>query len=230
MNQPEITTRGVLFDLDGVLIDSERLYYRAYSAVLAEFGVSVTPEVYGKEWISAGTGPEYAVATFDLPIAPEEVRARKNPIYSKLLREEVALMPGAKEALARLSARYPLVLATNSREGDVDMVMERFGIRGFFTDVVPRGRYARPKPAPDAFVTAAASIGLPNASCVVIEDAWKGVKAASVAGSPIIAVPHEFTAANDFSLCAKVVSCLDDVTAELIDEVLGGGSGTTVSA
>jgi beta-phosphoglucomutase len=221
MKHPEIRERGILFDLDGVLIDSERLYYRAYSAVLAEFGVSVTPEVYGKEWISAGTGPEYAVRTFDLPIAPEEVRARKNPIYSKLLHDEVALMPGAKEALARLSARYPLVLATNSREGDVDMVMDRFGIRDYFTDIVTRGRYAHPKPAPDAFVTAAAAIDLPNARCVVIEDAWKGVKAASVAGSPIIAVPHEFTAADDFSLCAKIVECLDDVTAELIDEVIG---------
>jgi HAD superfamily hydrolase (TIGR01509 family) len=217
--QPERTDRGILFDLDGVLIDSERLYYRAYSAVLADFGVSVTPEVYGKEWISAGMGPEYAVRTFDLPITPEEVRARKNPIFSKLLREEVALMPGAREALVRLSARFPIVLATNSRENDVAMVMERFGLREYFTDVVTRGRYANPKPAPDAFVTAAAAIGLPNARCVVIEDAWKGVKAASVAGSPIIAVPHEFTAADDFSLCARVVGHLDDVTAELVEEL-----------
>jgi HAD superfamily hydrolase (TIGR01509 family) len=219
--QTEITDRGILFDLDGVLIDSERLYYRAYSAVLEEFGVSVTPEVYGREWISAGMGPEYAVRTFDLPIAPEEVRARKNPIYSKLLHEEVALMPGAREALARLSARYPLALATNSRGPDVDMVMDRFDIRGFFTDIVTRGRYERSKPAPDAFLTAASALGLPNDRCVVIEDAWKGVKAASEAGSPIIAVPHEFTANDDFSLCARIVGCLADVTPDLIDEVIG---------
>jgi HAD superfamily hydrolase (TIGR01509 family) len=219
--ETEITDRGILFDLDGVLIDSENLYYRAYSAVLAEFGVSVTPEVYGREWISSGKGPEYAVRTFDLPIPPEEVRARKNPIYSKLLNEEVALMPGAREALERLSARYPIALATNSREDDVAMVMERFGIRGFFTDVVTRGRYANPKPAPDAFVTAAAALGLPNDRCVVIEDAWKGVKAASEAGSPIIAVPHVFTMNDDFSLCARIVGSLDEVTAELIDELIG---------
>lgn len=221
MAQTEITDRGVLFDLDGVLIDSERLYYRAYSEVLAEFGVSVTPQVYGREWISSGMGPEYAVRTFDLPIAPEEVRARKNPIYSRLLHEEVALMPGAREALLRLSSRYPLALATNSRDEDVAMVLDRFEIRGFFTDVVTRSRYERAKPAPDAFVTAAAALGLPNARCVVIEDAWKGVKAAHDAGSPIVAVPHEFTAEDDFSLCARVVGSLDDVTAELIDAVIG---------
>ncbi len=220
MSPTELTGRGVLFDLDGVLIDSERLYYRAYSAVLADFGVSVTPQVYGREWISAGTGPEYAVRTFELPISPDEVRARKNPIYSRLLREEVALMPGAREALQRLSERYPVALATNSRDDDVAMVLDRFGLRAFFTDVVTRSRYARPKPAPDAFVTAAASLGLPNASCVVIEDAWKGVQAAHVAGSPIIAVPHEFTADDDFSLCDRVVTSLDDVTCELVDELL----------
>jgi len=189
--------------------------------VLAEFGVAVTPQVYGREWISSGMGPEYAVRTFDLPIPPEEVRARKNPIYSRLLREEVALMPGALAALERLSARYPLALATNSRAEDVAMVLDRFGLRRFFADVVTRGRYAHPKPAPDAFVTAAAGLGLPNERCVVIEDAWKGVKAAHDAGSPCIGVPHEFTAEDDFSLCARVVASLDDVTAELIDAVIG---------
>ena len=212
--------RGILFDLDGVLIDSERLYYRAYSAVLAEFGVSVTPQVYGREWISSGMGPEYAVRTFGLPIPPEEVRARKNPIYSRLLRDEVALMPGAREALERLSAHCPLVLATNSRDDDVAMVLERFGLRPYFRDVVTRGRYARPKPAPDAFVTAAQALGLPNARCVVIEDAWKGVKAAHDAGSPIIGVPNEFTLEDDFSLCARVVPSLDDVTTDLVDAVI----------
>ncbi len=213
---------GILFDLDGVLIDSERLYYRAYSEVLAEFGVSVSPQVYGREWISAGHGAEYAVRTFALPIGAEEVVARKNPIYSRLLRDEVALMPGAREALVRLSAEFPLVLATNARANDVEMVLARFDLRGFFRDVVVRGRYARPKPAPDAFVTAAQSLGLPNARCVVIEDAWKGLKAAHDAGSRIIAVPHELTAADDFTLAACVVASLDDVTPQLVDDVLAG--------
>lgn len=222
MAATEITARGVLFDLDGVLIDSERLYYRAYSEVLAEFGVAVTPQVYGREWISSGMGPEYAVRTFGLPIPPEEVRARKNPIYSRLLHEEVELMPGAREALERLAARFPLVLATNSRQGDVDMVLERFDLRRWFADVVTRGRYANPKPAPDAFVMAAAAIRLPTASCVVIEDAWKGVRAAHDAGCPVIGVPNEFTLEDDFSLCARVVGSLDDVTCALVDEVLGG--------
>ena len=128
-------------------------------------------------------------------------------------------LPGAKEALARLSARYPIALATNSRGDDVGMVMDRFGIREYFTDIVTRERYERSKPAPDSFLAAAASLGLPNARCVVIEDAWKGVKAASEAGSPIIAVPHEFTLEDDFSLCARIVPNLDAVTAELVDEL-----------
>jgi len=215
---------GVIFDLDGVLIDSEGLQYKSYSRVLERWDVRVTKEIYSTHWIAAGRGPEYAVATFGLPIEPDQMRELKHPIYHEVLRAEVTLMPGAKEAVERLSARFPLALATNSIRHDVDFVMDRFDLRRFFTAIVTRDDYTGAKPEPDAFLTAARRLDLAPAACVVIEDAHKGVLAAHRAGIPVIAVPNEWTRANDFSLADRTLASLDDVSCELVEELTRGGT------
>lgn len=215
---------GVIFDLDGVLIDSEGLQYKSYSRVLERWDVRVSKEIYSTHWIAAGRGPEYAVATFGLPIEPDQMRELKHPIYHEVLRAEVTLMPGAKEAVERLSARFPLALATNSIRHDVDFVMDRFDLRRFFSAIVTRDDYSRAKPEPDAFLTAARRLDLAPAACVVIEDAHKGVLAAHRAGIPVIAVPNEWTRANDFSLADRTVASLDEVGCALVEELTRRGT------
>ena len=214
---------GILFDLDGVIIDSEKLQYRAYQQVLAPFGVQVTPEEYGREWIGNGRGAEYAVATHGLSVEPNELRRRRTEIYFDLLSRECALMPGVVAALERLSPEFPLAVATNSNQRDTSFILEHLGVRPFFTAVVTREMYDRAKPAPDAFLTAAEQIGVPARRCAVIEDAYKGVVAAAEAGCACIAVPHDFTRSNDFSRATIIVNSLDDVTVELIDGLLKAG-------
>src|SRR5262249_36830230 len=173
---------GVIFDLDGVIVDSEPLQHRAYNRVLERFGVRVEHAEYGREWIAAGRGPEYAVRTYALPVTAEELRRLKDPIYHKLLREEGELVAGARDALARLSAVFPVALATNSSQTDPIFILDRFDRGGFSTAVVTREQYRDPNPAPDASRTAAARLQLAPARCVVIEDAYKGVVAATDAG------------------------------------------------
>lgn len=211
---------GVLFDLDGVIIDSEKLQYHAYQQVLAPFGVQVTPEEYGREWIGNGRGAEYAVATYRLPVAPDELRRRRTEIYFDILCREVTLMPGVLPALERLSAHFPLAVATNSRQRDTAFVLDHLGVRRYFTAVVTREMYDRAKPAPDAFVTAAQHMNVAPERCVVIEDAYKGVVAAADAGCACVAIPHDFTRANDFSRATLIVDSLDAVTVELINELV----------
>src|SRR5215813_7264485 len=99
---------GVIFDLDGVLIDSEGLYYRAYSDVLKPYGVTVSREEYEDYWIAQGNGPEYAVAKYHLPMSPDEMRQLRSPVYLRLLETEVTLMPYVQEALSRLVSHYAL--------------------------------------------------------------------------------------------------------------------------
>jgi HAD superfamily hydrolase (TIGR01509 family) len=211
--------RAVIFDLDGVLIDSEHLQYRAYSEVLARFGVRVSPGEYGEQWIAAGRGPEYAVQHYRLSLAPDELRTLKHPVYHRLLRQQAALMPGTTTALARLQPRFPLAVATNSNRDDVEFVLDHLDLRRFFTAVVVRDDYVRAKPEPDAFLTAAARLGVPAANCVVVEDSYRGIVAAHRAGIPVIAVPNEFTRHSDFSIAAAVLQGLDELTVEQIERV-----------
>lgn len=212
---------AVIFDLDGVLIDSEELQYAAYRRVLADFGIEVGRDEYAREWIAAGRGPEYAVRHYGLPLSPDELRARKNPVYHRILQDEVRLMPGVVPALERLGARFPMAVATNSSVVDTGYVMQRFQLRRHFRAVVTREGYRGAKPEPDAFLAAAAALELPPRECVVIEDAHKGVLAAHRAGARCIAVPHAFTAANDFSLADRIIGGLGELTVELVLEVLG---------
>lgn len=211
---------GVIFDLDGVLIDSEALQHRAYNLVLQRYGIQVDAAVYGREWIAAGRGPEYAVRELGLPISATELRRLKDPVYHELMRREIELVSGAREALARLQPRFPLAVATNSHATDVGFVMEHFGLASFFTAIVTREHYVEAKPAPDAFATAAAKLGLAPARCVVIEDATKGILAAAAAGSACIAFPHDYTADNDTSTAAAVIRSLDELTVELVESAL----------
>jgi HAD superfamily hydrolase (TIGR01509 family) len=221
--------QAVIFDFDGVLIDSEGLQYKAYLEVLSRYGVWVSLEEYAEHWIAAGTGPEHAVETYHLPVTPDQLRQLKNPVYHTLLRQGVTLMPGAVAALERVGAKLPLALATNSNRLDVGFVLEHFDLGRHFAHVVTRDDYASPKPAPDAFVRAAELLDLPPARCVVVEDAYKGVIAAKAAGARVVVVPNEYTCNNDFSSADRILTGLDALTLELIDEVLDHGAPSSAT-
>jgi HAD superfamily hydrolase (TIGR01509 family) len=207
---------GVLFDLDGVLADTERLQWAAYRRVLAEFGVDVTLEEYRVHWIRTGGGPEYACRTYRLPLTPEELKARKGPVYLALAAAQAAPREGALAAVARLRATHRLALATNSTRSEVDVILGRLGLRAQLHAVVAREDYVRAKPAPDAYLAAAAALALAPAECVVVEDTERGVGAAVAAGIRAIAVPHDLTFDNDFSACVRRLGHLDELTAELL--------------
>jgi HAD superfamily hydrolase (TIGR01509 family) len=218
---PRSDSRGaVIFDLDGVLIDSEGLQYEAYSEVLSTFGVRVSVSEYGTHWIAAGRGPEYAVDTYHLPVSADELRALKHPVYHEILRRKVTLMPGVVPAMERLGAGFPVAIATNSNRLDTDFVVERFGLGRFVTAVVTREDYRLAKPEPDAFLTAARRVQTVPLSCLIVEDAYKGLLAAHRAGASVVAVPNQHTRDNDFSLAARVLRCLDELSVDLVETVL----------
>lgn len=214
---------GVIFDLDGVLIDSEGLYYRAYSTVLEPYGVTVTPREYEEYWIARGIGPEYVVEKHKLPVEPDELRRRRSPVLLDLLKTDSQLMPHVEPCLDRLANGFPLSVATNSFREHLDFLLDRFGIGRFFTHTVAREDYARSKPAPDAFLAAAEKLGFPPNHCVAVEDTFRGVTAATRAGIACLAVPNDYTRHNDFSQAARVLSSLADLTPELIHEIVTAG-------
>ena len=170
---------GVIFDLDGVLIDSEGLYYRAYSEVLQAYGVNDQPggirRLLDRHRDRAGV---HRRQTRPCRFLPAELRQLRSPVYVKLLEQEGRLMPHVEQTLAALAPHFALTVATNSNRDALDLILQRFGIARFFPMTVARQDYTGAKPLPDAFVTAARKLGLAPDRCVVVEDTYKGVMAA----------------------------------------------------
>jgi beta-phosphoglucomutase-like phosphatase (HAD superfamily) len=111
---------GVLFDLDGVLADTEPLHFAAARATLLDLGVDVGVEEYRVHWIAEGGGWEYACRTYGLALGPEELRARKAVRFRELLRDGLRERPGARAALARLRPAFRLAVAQHgAAEADV---------------------------------------------------------------------------------------------------------------
>jgi HAD superfamily hydrolase (TIGR01509 family) len=210
---------AVIFDLDGLLADTERLHRQAYQEALATAGFCLASEEYADHWIRCGLGIDDLVRKHGLTADPTVLRARKAVAYLELVRSSAQPMPGALQVLGRLHGRKTLALASSSYGDAVAAVIEKLGMAGFFTCTVSRSDVMRAKPHPDIFLLTAERLRAPASLCVVIEDAEKGVTAARAAGMACIAVPNEYTRGNDFSKAARVLRSLDEVSLELIDSL-----------
>jgi HAD superfamily hydrolase (TIGR01509 family) len=208
--------RGVVFDLDGVIADTEPLHWLASRDVLHECGVDIDLDEYRRHWIARGGGWERACEVYALPLDVDALRARKGALYRALLAERVAARPGAAEALARLRRTHRVGLATNTVRDEATFILDRLGVTRLFDAIIAREDYARAKPAPDAYLAAAVTLGLAPAECVVVEDTERGVQAGLAAGMRVVAVPNELTLDNDFTGAARRLRTLDEVTAELL--------------
>lgn len=209
----------VIFDLDGLLADTEDLHRAAYQEVFAGFGVELSDEQYAHHWIRSGKGIDAFLNEMNLSIDPTLVRQRKACIYEKLVSGGVDSMPGSRELLRSLKGRKAMALATSSYSRDAYAVLDVLGFEAFFSCIIARGDVERIKPHPDIFLRAADEMGAAPEQCVVIEDAEKGVLAAYAAGMKCIAVPNEHTADNDFSKATLAVNSLEQIDCDLIDRL-----------
>ena len=214
-----MSPRAILFDFDGVIVDSEAVHHRAYELALAPHGVGRIPfEIYAEHWSNRGEGLVYAERTWPGVVATE-LKRRKEEFFVSLLESEARLRPGAAEAVAALSERWPAALATGSVRAAATHVLGRFGLEGRFRAVVAREDYERDKPAPDAFLRAAERLGVAPVECVAIEDSMKGLAAAIAAGIPCIVVPNDYTRAGRFEGAAVTLGSMHDLTPEVVEDV-----------
>jgi len=209
----------VIFDLDGLLADTEELHRTAYQQVFAGLGVALSDEQYADHWIRSGKGIADFLNKRNLPFDPNLVRRRKGRLYEQLVAKGVDPMPGSRELLFALQGRKAMALATSSYPKDAYAVLGAIGFRDFFLSITAKSDVERTKPHPDIFLHAAEEMNAAPEQCVVIEDAEKGVLAADAAGMKCIAVPNEHTSDNDFSKATLVMNSLEQITCDLIDRL-----------
>lgn len=211
---------AVIFDLDDLLADTERLHFAAYRQALGEVGTNIDDVTYTNHWIFNGHGIADFCRTHSLSCDPDAVRQRKQVIYAELVTSSVRAMPGAAKLITRLHGKRRLAVATSSYAGAAGVALRTLSFLDYFEHVVSGSDVDRVKPAPDLFLLAAARLNIAPARCVVLEDSAKGVRAVLAAGMAAIAVPSVRTRENDFTGASHVLNSLHNVTDDLLDSLL----------
>jgi HAD superfamily hydrolase (TIGR01509 family) len=208
---------AIVFDFDGLILDTESSWYAATAAIFEAYDVELD-----RTWVDSILGSsdhrDWVDVLEELIGAPvpdaEDVRARRNAHHHALVAEE-RVRPGVTALLeAATDAAIPLGVASSSSLDWVDEHLVRLGLRGHFVAVLTRDDVApgRTKPAPDLYAAAVAALGVDPTRAVALEDSPNGVAAAKAAGLTALAVPGPMTAHLDFSAADRVVESLEAVT------------------
>lgn len=209
--------QAVIFDMDGVIIDSEPRHERAFREIFDELGYGSThgvhfPDYYGRSdlalWVDfiARHQPTQPLA---------ELTALKQNRFIELIRRETPIFPGIPELVRQLATVTPLAVASGSLHAVIEVVLGMEGLRRHFSQVVSVEDVGRPKPFPDVFLRAAERLGVVPGDCVVIEDSAAGVRAGKQAGMRVIAItntlpPSALTEADE------VVTTYDELARRLL--------------
>ncbi len=210
--------RAILWDNDGVLVDTERLYFQATREVFARVGVDLSVELYFEHFLSSSNGTSRLASAHGLGESDVAMmRDSRNERYMRMLENEVITIVGVRETLAALRPHFVMGIVTSSRRDHFEAIHRRTELLEFFDFAVTLEDYARSKPAPDPYRAAIARSGLPVGKCLAIEDALRGLIAARAAELDCWIVPSELTRTANFSGAAKVLDRITDVSSLLLD-------------
>lgn len=214
---PKKNYQAILWDNDGVLVDTERLYYRATREILAGLGIDLTLRSYHEYFLVTAQGTQPLLEKIGYgPEAVEEVRERRNRLYLEMLEREPILVDGVENALASLRPHFAMGIVTSSRRDHFEAIHRRTGYLKYFDFVLAQDDYAQSKPAPDPYLAAIAKCGFPADQCLAIEDTPRGLTAARAAGVDCWMVRSELSQFADFSEAQGVFDSVGAMAAKLM--------------
>ncbi|NUW45934.1 HAD family phosphatase [Nonomuraea rhodomycinica] len=209
-----------MFDLDGVLVDSEPVWEEVRRAYVADHGGTWRPETQSR--LMGMSTQEWAAYLHELgvPLPPEEIARQVVDAMAARYREAIPFMPAARAAVRRLAERHTLGLASSSPRRLIDVVLDAAGLDDCFAATVSTEEVPRGKPAPDGYLEAAARLGVDPRACVAVEDSSNGLRSAYAAGMRVVAVPHpRYPPAPDaLELAWLVIDDLDGLTPETLEQ------------
>jgi HAD superfamily hydrolase (TIGR01509 family) len=206
---------GVVFDLDGVLLDTEQVWDEAREELARERGgrwhERAQRDMMG---MSSAEWSRYMHDELGMPEPPEEISAEVVRRLAARYRDRLPLVPGAREAVERLAARWPLALASSSNRELIDLALELAGLDRFFHATVSSEEVVRGKPAPDVYLEAARRLGVEPPRAAAVEDSRNGIRSAKAAEMTVIAIPNRLFPPDAESLAQAdvVLGSLEELT------------------
>lgn len=211
---------AVIFDLDGVLVDSEPVWSEVRRGFVDAHGGRWAEDA--QERMMGMATAEWAAFLHDelqVPLPVDDLAAGVVDAMVEHYGRHPPLLPGAVEAVRRLAPRWPLGLASSSPARLIDVVLEAAGLVSLFAAVLSTEEIGRGKPAPDVYLAVAQGLGVPPGSCAAVEDSTNGLRAARAAGMRVIAVPTRSYPPDPGELARAdaVLDSLDDLTGVVVD-------------
>lgn len=213
----EIMFDGIFWDNDGVLMETEHLYYRANAEALSRVGVELSLDDFCRISLRRGE------SVLDLAVGPgrndraaDDLRLVRDGIYFKLLGEEARVIPGVRDTLERLHGRFPMAIVTSCRRVNFLQMHRASGLLDYFDFILTREDYGASKPEPEPYLAACARAGFDPCRCLAIEDSERGVTSAARAGLAVAAIPGHMNRGGDFGAARWVLDGIHQLP-ELLD-------------
>ena len=207
---------AVVFDLDGVIVDTEQVWDEVREELVGDWGGRHSPTAQrAMMGMSSGEWSRYMHDELGLAQSPEEINEEVVRRMLERYRHDLPLIDGALDAVRELARSFPLAVASSSNRPLIDAVLETAGITGCFAATVSSEEVARGKPSPDVYLEAARRLGVAPARCAAVEDSANGIRAAAAAGMHVIAYPNRHYApeAEALALADAVIGSLGELVA-----------------
>ncbi len=215
-----MTIKALIFDMDGTLVDSEKVHWQAWKETLAVHEIKVPAYEDFKKYV--GVSDEQMAQEFNaaasVELDPAQLVSGKCLNYLELV-PEISLLPGVRKTLDRWRGRYPLAIASSSPRSELVAILGYHGLEDRFDHVIGGDMVARKKPDPEIYQMVVGFLGLPPSACVAFEDSQSGVAAAKGAGLLTVAVPHAMSADHDFSAADLLLNTLSEFDEEALQQL-----------
>jgi HAD superfamily hydrolase (TIGR01509 family) len=205
-------TRAIFWDNDGVLVDTEHLYFQATQEVLASVDIALARDDYIQLFLVEGRGAWHLAQERGVSARlVERLRDKRNARYSDLLAQAPRLAAGITKVLDALHGKYVMGVVTSSRKDHFDVIHRDTGLLKYFDFVLTASDFARVKPDPEPYLRAVERSGFSPEACVAIEDSARGLESARAAGIGCIIVPTDLTKRSNFEGADRVLEDIGEL-------------------
>ena len=202
--------KAILWDNDGVLVETEKWYFEATKIIMSEEGFNLTLDIYRETFLKHNMGAWHLLKISDKKYI-KNLKNRRNNLYSSFLKEKDIYIPEVSKILQELSQTYKMGIVTSSRKDHFDMIHSNSNILQYFDFIITSDDFTQSKPNPEPYLLGIQRTGYKAYQCIAIEDSERGVIAAKNANLFCFAIPNKLTCKSDFSKADKILKNINEI-------------------